>query len=106
VLLGATAALATGASAVVTTSWFLDADVTLRSLAFGATGATVVTTGEVRAPAALATPFTAAIPSLAVAPTATLDNSVQYYLFLSCACGTSNSLNLINLQQLKVWGDT
>ncbi len=106
VLLGATAAVATGASAVVTTPWFLDADITLRTLSIGATS-TVVTMGEVRAPAALATPFSATIPSLAVAPTATtVDNTAAYNLFLSCACGTSNSLNLINLQYLKVYGET
>jgi hypothetical protein len=105
VLLGATAALATGASAVVTTPWFLEADITLRTLGIGATASAAVTMGEVRAPAALATPFTATIPSLAVAPTATLDNTAAYNLFLSCACGTSNSLNLINLQYLKVYGE-
>jgi hypothetical protein len=109
-LLGATAALATGASAVVTTPWFLDADISqvLAEVA-GATApttASVKTMGEVRAPAALATPFTATIPSLAVSPTiATWDINATYYLFLSCACGTSNSLNLINLQMLKVWGE-
>lgn len=103
VLLGATAALTTGASAVVTTPWFLDADITLRTLGIGATASTVVTMGEVRAPAALATPFTATIPSLAVSPAVTLDNTAAYNLFLSCACGTSNSLNLINLQYLKVY---
>lgn len=105
VLLGATAATAMGASAVVTTPWFLEADITLRTLTIGATS-TVVTMGEVRVPASGATPTTATIPSLAVAPTATaVDNTAAYNLWLSCACGTSNSLNLINLQYLKVYGE-
>ena len=105
-LLGATAALAAGASAVVTTPWFLDADITLRTAAAAAGTATVVTMGEVRAPAALATPFTQTIPSLAVSPANTgWDINAVYYLFLSCACGTSNSLNLINTQYMKVYGE-
>jgi hypothetical protein len=105
-LLGATAALATGASAVVTTPWFLDADIGLRTAAVAAGTATVVTMGEVRAPAALATPFTQTIPSLAVSPALTTwDINAVYYLFLSCACGTSNSLNLINTQYMKVYGE-
>jgi hypothetical protein len=106
VLLGATAATAALSSAVVTTPWFLEVEVTLRTLGIGATGCTAVTMGQVDSPAGLASPGTATIPSLAVAPTATLDNTAAYNLFLSCACGTSNSLNLINLQYLKVWGDT
>jgi hypothetical protein len=62
--------------------------------------------GEVRAPAALATPFTQTIPSLAVSPAVTTwDINAVYYLFLSCACGTSNSLNLINTQYMKVYGE-
>jgi len=106
-LLGATAALATGASAVVTTPWFLDVDIGLRTAAVAAGTATVVTMGEVRAPAALATPFTATIPSLAVSPALTTwDVNATYYLFLSCACGTSNSLNLINTQYMKVYGES
>jgi len=105
VLLGATAAVATGTSAVVTAPWYLDAEVVIRTEAIGA-ASTVVTMGEVRAPATLASPFMATIPSLAVSPAvATLDLSQTYYLFLSCACGTSNSLNLINTQLLKVYGE-
>ena len=106
-LLGATAALTTGASAVVTTPWFLDVDIGLRTAAVAAGTATVVTMGEVRAPAALATPFTATIPSLAVSSALTTwDVNATYYLFLSCACGTSNSLNLINTQYMKVYGES
>jgi hypothetical protein len=106
VLLGATAALATGAVAVVTTPWFLEFDLTLRTAAAAAGTATVVGMGEVRAPAALASPFDGTIPSLAVSPAITTwDINAVYYLFLSCACGTSNSLNLINTQYMKVYGE-
>jgi len=105
VLLAATAALATGGTAVVTTPWYMDLDVVARTLGTGA-ATTVVTMGEIRAPAALASPFTATIPSLAVSPAvATVDASQPYYLYLSCACGTSNSLNLINTQMLKCYGE-
>ncbi len=107
-LLGATAATAVGGTAVVTTPWFLDVDIGLRTAAAaGATTCTVVAMGEVRAPAALASPFTATIPSLAVSPAVTTwDINATYYLFLSCACGTSNSLNLINTQYMKVYGES
>jgi hypothetical protein len=105
VLLGQTLAAAAGSVAVVTTWWYLDADIVLRTLATGA-ASTVVTTGEVRAPAALATPFAATIPSLATSPAvATVDNSQSYYLYLSLACSASNSLNLANTQLLKVYGE-
>jgi hypothetical protein len=108
-LLGATAATAATASAVVTAPWFLDADI-MQNLyevagATAPTTASVKTMGEVRSPSMLA-PADATIPSLAVSPTiATWDINATYYLFLSCACGTSNSLNLINLQYMKVWGE-
>jgi hypothetical protein len=105
VLLGSTAAAAMGASAVVTTWWYLDADIILRTLATGA-ASTVVTTGEVRCPAGMASPFAATIPSLGTSPAvATVDNSQSYYLYLSAACSASNSLNLINTQLLKVYGE-
>jgi hypothetical protein len=104
-LLGATAAVAATASAVVTAPWFLDTDVTLRTAAVAAGTATVVTMGEVRAPTALLVP-SATIPSLAVSPAlATWDINATYYLFLSCACSASNSLNLINTQYMKVYGE-
>jgi hypothetical protein len=104
-LLGQTAAVATGAVAVVTTRWTLDLDVVCTVVGTGA-ATTVRSDGEVRAPAALASPFSATIPSLAVTDAlTTVDNSQPYYLYLSAACGTSNSLNLINTTMLKCYGE-
>lgn len=103
--LGSTVAQATGASAVVTCPWTLDLDVTLRTLGTGA-ASTLVSTGLVSCPAGFATPFVATIPSLAVSPAvSTFDNALQYWLYVSAACGTSNALNLANMQSLKVYGE-
>jgi hypothetical protein len=101
VLAGATAAQAISGT-LVRCPWFADIDVLVRSPGLGA-NTTVVTTGEIRSPI-FTLPVT--IPSLAVSPAvATLDSSSTYYPFLSVACGTSNSLNLINMQTLKVYGE-
>ncbi|MEI7656106.1 MAG: hypothetical protein WCJ22_04970 [Actinomycetes bacterium] len=104
ILLGSSAALTAGTTQTLA-PWFLDADVTLRTLSIGG-ASTVVTMGQVSGPLALASPFAGTIPANNTAVTATtVDNSVQYYLFLSAACGTSNAANLINLQSLKVYGE-
>jgi hypothetical protein len=104
ILLGTTAALTAGAT-VTLAPWFIDAEIGVRTIGIGAT-TTLVTSGEIRSPLGLATPFAGTIPASGVSPAvATFDNSVPYYLFLSAACSASNSLNLINLQQLKVYVD-
>lgn len=104
ILLGSSAALTAGTTQTLA-PWFLDVDVTLRTLSIGG-ASTVVTMGQVSGPLALATPFAGTIPANNTTVTATtVDNSVQYYLFLSAACGTSNAANLINLQSLKVYGE-
>jgi len=104
VSLGATAALSAG-TAQTLAPWFLDAEITLRTLGIGG-ASTVVTMGEVRGPLALASPFSGTIPANNTAVTATtVDNSVQYYFFISATCGTSNASNLINMQQLQVYGE-
>jgi hypothetical protein len=100
-LLGATAAQAISGT-LVRCPWFADIDVTVRSPALGA-NTTVVTTGTIISPI-FTLPVT--MPSLAVSPAvATLDASSTYFPFLSVACGTSNALNLINMQTLKVYGE-
>jgi hypothetical protein len=105
ILLGATAASASSASAQTLAPWVLDVDVSLRTLSIGG-ASTVVTMGTVDAPLGLVSPGTITIPANNVSPVvSTLDNSTTYYLFVSCACGTSNSLNLINMQILKVYGE-
>ena len=104
ILLGATVAQ-TGVGTIVRTPWFLDADVVCQNVNIGA-ASSLSTMGEVRAPLAFASPFTATIPSLAVSPVvSTVDNQASYMLFLSVACGTSNSLNLVDCRQLKVYGE-
>lgn len=104
ILLGASAALTAGTTQTLA-PWFMDLDIVLRTLSIGG-GSTVVTTGEIRGPLALATPFAGTIPANNTSPAvATVDNSATYYLFLSAACGTSNAANLINLQSLKVYGE-
>ena len=104
IVLGATAALTAGTTQTLA-PWFLDAEVSLRTLSIGG-ASTVVTMGEVRGPLALATPFAGTIPANNTTPAlATLDNSTTYYLFISLACGTSNAANLANMQMLKVYGE-
>lgn len=104
ILLGATAALTAGTTQTLA-PWCLDLDITLRTLSIAA-ASTWAAMGEVRGPLALATPFAGSIPANNTAFTgATLDNSITYYLFLSAACGTSNALNLIQLEMLKVYGE-
>ncbi|PZR71716.1 MAG: hypothetical protein DLM66_00135 [Candidatus Dormiibacter spiritus] len=104
IVLGVTAALTAGTTQTLA-PWFLDAEVIMRNVNIGA-ASVVATMGEVRSPLGLASPFAGTIPANNVAPTvSTLDNSVTYYLFLSAACGTSNALNLINTQMVKVYGE-
>lgn len=104
ILLGATAALTAGTTQTLA-PWFLDLEIGLRTLSIGG-ASTLVTMGNIRSPLGLATPFGGTIPANNVSPAvATLDNSTQYYLFVSAACGTSNAANLINMQQLVVYGE-
>lgn len=104
ILLGSTAALTAGTTQTLA-PWFLDGEFVLRTLGVGgaSTGAFLA---EVRSPLGLASPFAGTIPANNTAFTVTtIDNTVTYYLFLSAACGTSNSLNLIQLEMLKVYGE-
>ena len=105
VLLGQTAATTAGAT-VTLAYWFIDLDITLRTIATGA-ASTVVTTGEVRGPASLASPFSASIPASNTTPAvSTVDNSQAYFLYISAACSASSASNLINTQSLKVTART
>lgn len=103
ILLGSSNAI-TAASGVTLASWRLDADVTLRSIAAAASAtSSVATTGLV---SGTGFPTAGSIPANNVSPVAsTLDVSgtASYWLFLSCACGTSSASNLINTQALKVY---
>ncbi len=104
ILLGSTAALTAG-TGVTLAPWWMDAEITLKTLSIGG-ASTIACLGAVNGPLALASPFAGTIPTNNTAFTAsTLDNSVTYYLFLSVACGTSNAANLIQLESLKVYGE-
>jgi hypothetical protein len=103
-LIGQTAALTAAASQTLA-PWFLDLDIVMQTLASGA-ASTVSVMGEVRSYKGLASPFGGSIPDNNVSPQiATFDISKTYNLYLSVACGTSNAANLINLQQMKLYGE-
>lgn len=102
--IGSSAALTAGTTQTLA-PWTLEADISLKALSIGG-ASTIQVQGEVRGPLALASPFSGTIPTNNTAITlATLDSSTTYYLFLSVACGTSNAANLIQLTQLKVYGE-
>lgn len=99
-----TAAITAGAT-VTLAPWYLDAELIFRTLGAPA-GSTLAVMGEVRSPLGLATPFSGTIPTSNTGfTTAAFDNTVTNYLFLSAACGASNSLNLIQLEMMKVYGE-
>ena len=103
ILLGSSNAI-TAATTVTLAGWQLDADVTLRSIAAaGSATSSLATHGTL---SGTGFPTTGMIPANNVSPVvSTLDVSgtSQYWLFLSCACGTSNALNLINTQTFKMY---
>jgi len=104
ILLGSTAALTAGSTQTLA-PFFIDIELMLQTLSIGA-ASTIAAAGEVRSPLGLASPFSGTIPANNTAlTTATLDNSVTYYLFLSLACGTANAANLAQLEMLKVYGE-
>lgn len=104
ILLGTSGAVTAGATKTLS-PWFLDIDVILTALSTAA-ASSVKTMGMLEGPSSLASPFAFTIPADNTSPTiATLDNSLTYYLYLSAACGTSNALNLIQLEMLKVYGE-
>jgi len=102
-VLGASNAVTAG-STVTLAPWQLDVDIVLRTLAAGGSATTsVVTMGTITG---LGFPTAGSIPASNVTPVlATIDVSATYSLFLSCACSASNSLNLINTQMFKVYGE-
>lgn len=102
--LGATAALTAGTTQTLA-PWTLDLDITMRTISVGG-ASTAIVQGEVRSPLGLASPFAGTIPTNNTALTvATIDTTTTYYLFLSATCGTSNAANLIQLTELKVYGE-
>jgi hypothetical protein len=97
--------LVTAGATKTLSPWFLDMDIVMRTLATGALS-TLAMSGEWRGPSSLASPFAYTLPADNTAFTVTtFDHSVTSYLFLSAACGTSNVANLIQLEQMKVYGE-
>lgn len=100
----ATAALTAGTTQTLA-PWFLDVEIMLQTLG-GVAGSTIAVMGEVRSALGLASPFSGTIPANNTAFTsAAFDTTVQQWLFLSAACGTSNAANLIQLEGAKLYGE-
>ena len=99
-----TAAITCG-SGVTLAPWELEVDIILRTLATGA-ASTIAVMGFLRGGTSLAA--TGGVYSLPGANTAftstSFDASIDQWLFISAACGTSNASNLIQLEQMSVWG--
>jgi len=99
-----TAALTAGTTQTLA-PWFMDFEFCLNTLGAPALS-TLAGFGEVRSPLGLASPFAGTIPANNTAFTVTTyDSTVNYWLFLSATCGTSDALNLINLALMKVYGE-
>ena len=104
IILGASNAI-TAASTVTLSPFRLRAHIGVRSIAAAGSATTgVVCQGNIDGPA-----FTAAegsIPAPGSSPlVSTIDVGATYSLFISAACGTSNALNLVNLQCVKLYGE-
>jgi len=101
-LLGTSGAV-TAASTVTLAPWELEAEIGLVTLPAATVQATVKCMGTISGAG-----FTnsGSIPANNVSPlVTTIDLAAQYYLWLSCACSASNSLNLINTQSFKLYGE-
>jgi hypothetical protein len=106
VLLGSTPALAATASAVTLAPWKMEVDIgAVTAPVAGSNNMTIKAMGTVESPLGLLAPAMGTLPPSNTAVTATIDSTIPYYLFISCACSASNSLNLINTQMLKVYGE-
>lgn len=103
--IGIASAAITAGSGVTLAPWYLEATILLRTLATGA-ASTVAMMGDVRAGTAFAAG--GGVYSLPAANTAftstSFDASIDQWLFLSAACGTSNASNLIQLEMMEVFG--
>ena len=101
-----TAAITCG-SGVTLAPWFLDIEITLRTLGAAGANSTIAVMGELRGGTSLAAG--GGVYSMPAANTsftsASFDCSINQYLFLSAACGTSSGSNLIQLEMLKVYGE-
>jgi hypothetical protein len=101
ILLGSSNAVTAG-STVTLAPYQIDLDIGVRTVgAAGGSTTALVTIGTITG---LGFPTAGSIPASNISPlVSTLNAGTTYSLFISCACGTSNSLNLVNLQMLKVY---
>ena len=97
----------TAGSTVTLAPVSIDFELICRSVGTGGAANTVLAgIGEVRSGTGFAAGggiFT--IPNANTAFTNNIDSTVSQYLYLSAACGTSNALNLVQLEMLKVYGE-
>lgn len=103
---GFSTALITCGSGVTLAPWELEIDLVLRTLSTPA-ASTLAVMGFLRGGTSLAAGGGLySLPGANTAFTSTsFDTTVTQYLFLSAACGTSNALNLIQLEAAKVYGE-
>jgi hypothetical protein len=103
IVLGASNAV-TGGSTVTLAPFRLRVHIGVRSIAAAGSATTgVVTMGNIDGPGF---PTEGSIPAANVSPLlSTVDVGATYSLFVSAACSASNSLNLINLQCVKLYGE-
>lgn len=95
----------TAGTGVTLAVWELELDIVLRTLSTPG-ASTLAVIGKVWGPLSLASPFGGTIPTSNTAFTTTsFDTTINNWLFLSAACGTSNASNLIQLESMKVYGE-
>lgn len=101
-----TAALTAGAT-VTNRQWELEGDVVLTALG-GSGGASTVRGTGILTSGGLASPFQgdvwAGAPPASPGTVATVDATIDNYISVNAACGTSNAANAIQLLQLLVFG--
>lgn len=103
VLLGQSTAM-TAVSGVTLGVWQIDVDIVARTLAVPGTATMTVAAAGTITGSAFSNQGT--IPAAGTTPAVpTVDITAQYYLFLSASCGTSNALNLVNTQMMKLYGE-
>jgi hypothetical protein len=103
-LVVATSSAAATVSGVTNGIWQIDMDMVLRTLHTAGTPTFTITAGGLIAGSAFSSASNS-LPAAGTAPTATLDVTQQYYLFLSAACGTSSASNTIDCEMIKLYGE-
>lgn len=100
-------AASTACAAVSTVTngiWQIDMDMCLRTLHTAGTPTFTITAGGLIAGSAFSSASNS-LPAAGTAPTATLDVTQQYYMFLSAACSASSASNTIDCEMIKLYGE-